>query len=84
LINARRKYKEVLLSDVVSISTIGTKAGISLFIPSITSYFEVNTYSGTLTFDGFGIGDIQNCAIFRHWVEQANSNHNLRKKILEK
>jgi hypothetical protein len=74
------KYEEAPLSEVVSIGPPQVKTGFGFFTPSVTSFFEVNTFHGTVVFDGFGVQDAQFCGTLNAWVKIALENHNTRKK----
>jgi len=74
------KYEEAPLKDVVSVGPPRVKTGLGIFVPSVTSFFEVNTFHGTIVFDGFGMQDAQFCGILNSWVKFALKNHDARKK----
>lgn len=74
--NKLGNFEEAPLSEVVSIDP-------PTFRPvshSVTGWFEVNTFHGTITFDCFGVGDARLCGTLHAWVNKALTNHNLRKK----
>jgi predicted RNA-binding Zn-ribbon protein involved in translation (DUF1610 family) len=78
--NKHGRYEEASLSEVVGISPIQTRAEPGVFAPKVTGFFEVNTFHGTIIFDGFSVQDAQYCGIFHSWVNIALNNHNTRKK----
>lgn len=73
--NKNGKYEEALLSEVVSFGPLQTKG---LF--NSTMFFDVNTFHGTMIFNGFDIFNATNCGTFYGWVKRAINNHNARKK----
>lgn len=74
--NKSGKYEESPLSEVVSMSNPQVKTGFF----SVSSFFRVNTFHGTIVFDGFSVEDAQYCGILNAWMKAALENYNLRKK----
>jgi hypothetical protein len=74
------KYEESSLKEVVSVGPPRVKTGFGIFAPSVTSFFEVNTFHGTIIFDGFSVQDAQFCGTLNAWIKIAVENYNTRKK----
>jgi len=74
------KYEESSLKEVVSVGPPRVKTEFGIFAPSVTSFFEVNTFHGTIIFDGFSVQDAQFCGTLNAWIKIAVENYNTRKK----
>jgi uncharacterized OB-fold protein len=74
------EFQEARLSEAVSVGQAQVRTRQGFFDTSVEGVFEVDTFHGSIVFDGFGVHGGKDCGIFRAWVQRALENHNLRKK----